>query len=188
MMTADELLEKAPSLAKRNYEKNSHMRKPVGLINGQRKCAVSNYRMGLCKMSHNGCGAIAIYNALLSAGHKPDISLIALGIDCYALRLGGIFGTDHRKVEELFKKCRIPAVKASDYDDFVKVMGAVRVGILCYWVAKPRRSLLHYVAVVNNGEGFDVCNRFSNRRTPSKVRSIGDFCPKESFVCGFFIS
>lgn len=188
MISADELLENAPRSARQNYEKNSRMRKPAGLINGQRKCAVSDYRLGLCRMSHNGCGAIAIYNALLSAGHKPDISVIALGIECYALRLGGILGTDCRKAEVLFGKCRIPAVKASDYDDFVKVMGAVRVGILCYWVAKPKRSLLHYAAVVNNGSGFDVCNRFSNRRTPSKVRSIGEFCPKESFVCGFFIS
>lgn len=188
MITAEELLKNAPSLAKRNFEKNRRMRKPVGLINGQRSCAVSSYRLGICKMSHNGCGAIAIYNALLSAGHKPDISVISLGIDCYALNTLGIFGTDTKKVEMLFEKCRIPAVKAKNYEDFVNVMGAVRVGILCYWVAKPRRSLLHYVAVVNNGQGYDVCNRFSNRKTPSRVRAIGDFCPKESYVCGFFIS
>ena len=188
MITAEELLENAPSLAKRNFEKNQRLRKPVGLINGQRNCAVSSYRLGIRKMSANGCGAIAIYNALLSAGHKPDFAAISLGIDCYALNMWGIFGTDPKKAEELFKKCRIPAVKAKDYDDFVKVMGAVSVGILCYWVAKPRRSLLHYIAVVNNGQGYDVCNRYSNRKTPSKVSSIGDFCPKESYVCGFFIS
>lgn len=188
MITAEELLKNAPALAKRNFEKNRRLRKPAGLINGQRSCAVSSYRLGICKMSHNGCGAIAIYNALLSAGHKPDISVISLGIDRYALNMWGIFGTDPKKIEGLFEKCRIPAVKAKGYDDFVNVMGAVRVGILCYWVAKPRRSLLHYVAIVNNGQGYDVCNRYSNRKTPSKVNSISDFCPKESYVCGFFIS
>ncbi|MCI7768612.1 MAG: hypothetical protein MSJ26_11620 [Oscillospiraceae bacterium] len=187
MVTADELLEKAPSLAKKNYEKNIHMRKAFGLINGQKNCAVSRHKLGIARMSMNGCGAIAIYNALFAAGHNPDFNTISLGIDCYALNTWGIFGTDPNKLEDYFRKCRIAAVKASDYEDFVKVMGAVKVGILCYWVDKPNRSLLHYVTVINNGEGFDVCNRYSNRKTPSKVRSIDKLCPKECFVCGFYI-
>ncbi|MBQ5333282.1 MAG: hypothetical protein J6K92_08505 [Oscillospiraceae bacterium] len=188
MITAEELLEKAPSLARRNYEKNIRMRKAFGLVNGQGNCAVSRHRLGIAKMSSNGCGAIAVYNALYAAGHNPDFNTISLGIDCFALRLWGVFGTDPDKMEKYFRKCRIAAVKAADYDDFVMVMSAVKVGILCYWVDKPKRSFLHFVAVINNGEGFDVCNRYSNRKTPSRVRSMGDFCPKECYVCGFYIS
>ena len=45
MVTAEELLKIAPSLGKRNYEKNIRMRKPSGLINGQKSCPVSNHRL-----------------------------------------------------------------------------------------------------------------------------------------------
>lgn len=188
MITAEELLENAPALAKRNYEKNRRLRKPAGFINGQRNCAVSRHRLGIAKMSFNGCGAIAVFNALTAAGQNPDFCTVSLGIDCYALRLWGIFGTDPKKLEVYFRKCRIAAITAADYNDFVNVMSSVKVGILCYWVAKPGRSLLHYAAVVNTGNGFDVCNRYSDRRTPSRVRNIGDLCPEASYVCGFFIS
>ncbi|MBP1545068.1 MAG: hypothetical protein J6A37_00535 [Oscillospiraceae bacterium] len=188
MIAKDELLKIASAKAKRNYEKNIRLRKPAGLINGQKSCNVSKHRMGIASVSFNGCAPIAVYNALYAAGHNPDFSLITLGIDSFALRMGGLLGTDPKKLEDCFAKCRIAAVKAKDYTDFVNVMGAVKVGIICYWVAKPKKSLLHFAAVINCGEGYDVCNRFSNRKKPSRVRGIKDFCPKESYVCGFFIN
>lgn len=189
MVTAEELLKIAPSLGKRNYEKNIRMRKPSGLINGQKSCPVSNHRLGICRMSHNGCGVIAVYNAMCQAGLDPDINVISLGIDTYALRAWGLLGTDPKKIEECMKNCRIAALKAADYNDFVNVMKSVRVGILCYWVGKPRRSLLHFVALINNGDGkYAVCNRYSNRKSVSMVNSIEKLCPEECYVCGFFMN
>ena len=80
-------------------------------------------------------------------------------------------------------------MKAADYNDFVNVMNGMKVGIVCYWVAKPRRSLLHFVAVINNGDGtFSVCNRYSNRKKPSVVPSIQKLCSEEQYVTGFFIN
>ncbi len=189
MITADELLKTAPALGRRNYKKNSSRRRPEGIINGQRRCVVSDFRLGLRKVSSNGCGAIAIYNALFSTGQQCDFSTISLGIEKYALRLGGILGTDPKKLENYFKNMKIAAVCASDYEDFVRVMNAVRAGILCYWVAKPGRSLLHYVAIINNRDGtFSVCNRFANRSKPSVIDKIEKLCPKECYKAGFFMN
>lgn len=188
MITVDELLKTAPSLGKRNYERNRRLTAPSDHINGQKNCCVSSYRLGLRKMSSNGCGPIAVYNALLYAGHKPDFNAISLGIESYALKFGGIFGTDPDKMEDFFLKCRIAAIKAKDHEDFCKVIGAVKAGIVCYWVTAPRRSFLHFAAVTSNENGFLVFNRYSNRKKPSAVSSIDKFCSKEQFVCGFFIS
>lgn len=189
MITAEELLKIAPPSAKRNYEHNKKMRAPIGQINGQQSCRVSKYRFGLRKMSSNGCGAIAVFNALLCAGHEPDFHTIALGLEIYALRIKGLLGVNPDKMDRFFKECRIAAIKAQSYDDFLKVMGAVKVGILCYWVAKPKASLLHFVAVINNGDGtYSVCNRYANRKTPSAIPSIEKLCTKEQYVAGFFIN
>lgn len=189
MITADELLKIAPAAGRRNYEKNIRMRKPRGLINGQKNCPVSNHRLGHFKMSFNGCGAIAVYNAMYQAGLEPDFNVISLGIDTYALKMGGLFGTDPKKLEDCLKNCRIAALKADGYADFVSVMKSVRVGILCYWVGKPRLSLLHFAAIINLGDGkYSVCNRYSNRKSPSVINSLEKLCPKECYVCGFFMN
>ncbi|MCM1525371.1 MAG: hypothetical protein NC120_13045 [Ruminococcus sp.] len=189
MISAEELLSVSTSTGRKNYRINSRLKKPAGLINGQRQCAVSNHRLGIRKMSSNGCGPIAVFNAMYSAGLEPDFNAISLGIEKYALGFMGLTGTAPQKMESFMQKCLIPAVKAQSYEDFVNVMGAVRVGIICYWVAKPKRSLLHYAAVINNRNGtYDICNRYSNRKKPSTVGSIKELCPKESYVCGFFIS
>lgn len=189
MISAEELLSISTSMGRKNYRINSRQKKPVGLINGQRKCVVSGYRLGLRKMAGNGCAPIAVFNALYCTGIEPDFCAISLGIEKYALSFMGLTGAAPSKMETFMSKCQIPAVKAQGYEDFVNVMGAVRVGILCYWTAKPGRSLLHYAAVINNRNGtYDVCNRYSNRRRPSTVGSIKELCPKESYVCGFFMS
>ncbi|MBQ7782517.1 MAG: hypothetical protein IJ368_00965 [Oscillospiraceae bacterium] len=189
MISADELLKNASSSAKRNYNFNKRLSKPRDLINGQRVCKISKYKLGIRKVSGNGCGPIAIYNALRIIGQQPDFPTICLAVDKYALRVGGIFGTDPEKLENMFKECRIAAMKAKDYEDFRTVSGVVRASILCYWVGKPKRSLLHFAAIFSNPDGtLSVCNRYSNRTTPSVARNLDRLCPKECYVCGFFLN
>ena len=165
------------------------LRSPAGYINGQRECAVSRHRLGLRKAASNGCAAIAVYNAMLYAGYSPDYATISLGIEVYALRMGGLLGTHPEKMENYFKNMRIPAIKAADYSDFKRVLDAVNVGIVCYWVAKPKKSLLHFVAITNNKNGtYSVYNRYSNRKKPSVINSIDKLCTEDRFVNGFFLN
>lgn len=189
MINEQELLENASSGSRKNYERNCRRKQPSGLINGQKNCAVSGYSIGIAKVSHGGCGPIAVYNALQAAGRGESFPLIVLGFERYALRAGGLLGGDPGKMERFFRECKIAAIRSESYDDFVSVMRAVKVGIICYWTAKPGRSLLHFAAVVNMGEkGYAVCNRYSDRKTPSAVKSIEALCPPERFVNGFFMS
>lgn len=189
MITAEEMLEKASMLAKSNYKRNKKRRLPEGLINGQKECTVAKYNFGIRHMSTNGCGPIAIYNALYHARLAPDFNAIALGLETYSLRAFGIFGVNPEKLDRFFSECRIAAIRAKDYADFVGVMGAVKVGILCYWVADPKISLLHFVTIIRNDDGtYSVCNRYSNRKTPSQIPSIEKLCTEERYVAGYFIS
>lgn len=189
MITADELLQSAAGMAKRNYIYNRKLADPVGLINGQGKCSVSDHRLGLRRVKGNGCAAIAVYNALTYCGKNPDFDTICLGLEKYALRMGGILGVHPEKIGIFFEKCRIPAIKAEDHTDFINVMKAMTTGVMCYWVAKPDRSLLHFIAVINNRDGtYSLCNRYSNVGKPYAARSLEKFCTKERFVCGYFIN
>lgn len=188
MIKAEELLKKASPSAKRRYEKNLRIHIPSDSINGQMNCCASKCRLGLFPMSYNGCGAISVYNALFYMGQSPVLADIALGIEIYALRFFGLLGTDPKKIEKMFMECRIAAIKANDYDDFIKVMSAVKAGIVCYWVGKPKRSSLHFAAIINNGGRYFVCNRYSNREKPSEIRSVDKLCSREQYVAGFFMN
>lgn len=189
MISAQELLERSDSSTKKHYNYNNTLKAPSAIINGQRDCIVSKHRYGLCKIASNGCAPIAVFNALFYSGRQPDFNLITLGLENYALRMGGLLGTDPEKLDLFFKRCCIPAIKANGYNDYINVMNSVTSGIMCYWVAKPRRSLLHFVAVINNRDGtFSICNRFSNRRKAFVTDSIEKVCPPDCFVCGYFIN
>ncbi len=188
MISAEQLLKSASPSSASRYKANCKKRSPNNIINGQRECIVSNHRLGLRKMAKNGCGPIAVYNALFFTGQSPDFNTVALGIDMYALRLGGLLGTDEKKLDECFSKCHIAAVRAKDYDDFCRVLPAVRAGLLCYWIAKPKKSLLHFVTVINHNGKLLVCNRYCNTHKPSPVMSIEKFCSPEQYVSGFFFN
>ena len=189
MISEEELLEAASGRSRKNYEFNRRCKQPEGYINGQGSCAVSQCRIGMGKVSGCGCGAIAVYNALLCTGRRESFPLIVLGLEKYALRLGGLLGVNPEKIEKFFDGCKIPAMKAKDFEDFVNVMAAVKVGIVCYWTAKPYRSMLHFAAVVNKGDGsYVVCNRYSNRKTAMAVKGIDALCSEDRFVCGFFMN
>lgn len=189
MISEEELLKKASGRSRKNYEFNRRCKQPRGYINGQGCCAVSQCKMGINKVSRCGCGAIAVYNALLCTGNEESFPLIVMGLERYALRLWGLLGTDPGKMERFFAECKIPAMKAESFGDFVNVMAAVKVGIICYWTAKPYRSMLHFVAVINNGNGgYVACNRYSNRKTAMGIKGIETLCNEERFVCGFFMN
>ncbi|MCM1577417.1 MAG: hypothetical protein NC078_01290 [Ruminococcus sp.] len=188
MLNELELLGDASGRSRKNYEFNRRRKQPERLINGQGNCIVSQCKFGMGKVSMCGCGAIAVYNALLCTGQRESFPLIVLGLENYALRMGGLLGTDPKKIDKFFSECKIPAMKAENFVDFVNVMSAVKVGIVCYWTAKPYFSLLHFAAVVNNGDGsYAVCNRYTNRKTPAAVKKIESLCTEDRYVCGFFM-
>lgn len=189
-MLKDDIIGSAKRSALKRYKRNCSLPAiPQGVtINGQGKCCVSGHRLGIMKMSFNGCGPIAIYNAMLLAGHKTDFNLLTLCVDSNALRMGGIFGTDWNKLDKVFSICHIAAIKAADYNDFTKVLPSVSSGIICYWAAKPGRSVQHYAAVAKTDSGYIVCNRYSNRDKPSKVPNLEKLCTEDRFIAGYFIN
>lgn len=193
MITRDELLQKASPLARRQHERNLSIEKalpiePGVLINGQSRCAVSTYRMGLCRMANNGCAAIAVYNAMTLLGHKPDMHAIVLGLRMYGLWLGGLFGVNPYRLEKCLDKMRIPCMRARDYKDFENVSRAVGACILCYRIKDRLISPMHYVAVQYRDGGYTVCNLYNNARRTYRIRELAELCPESRFVAGFYIN
>ncbi|MGN0666280.1 MAG: hypothetical protein ACI4KF_07110 [Huintestinicola sp.] len=189
MRITAELLADATAAQKKHYEYNKQLLKPKSIINGQKIGPIAEFKFGLAKMGYNGCGPIAVYNALSLSGIKADICDIILALEKQALKLGGILGTDPKKLDKFFSDNRIAALKASDYNDFVNDMNNMHVGILCYWTKKPNRSSMHYITIYRTEDNkFVMCNRFGNRNKQYSADSMEKVCTEEQYICGYFIS
>lgn len=189
MKASSEILPYASAASKKHFAFNRRFPRPEGIINGQKTCIVSKLRYGLLPVSANGCGPIAVFNALTASGVKADLCEIILGMENSALHFGGIFGTDPKKLDKYMNENRIPSMKAESYADFVSVMNSVRIGILCYWTGKPYMSSSHYVTLIRTEDGrFSVCNRFSNSRSQSVITAIDKLCTEDRFISGHYMA
>lgn len=156
-------------------------------INGQGKCAVSDSRMGLMKMSYNGCGAIALYNALRLIGKKPDMGLIVTLIERYGLVLFGILGTSPFSIKRIGKLLGAHMTRMLTYEEFVAAAEG-NITILACWTGRPFRSSNHLMAIDGRNGSFLVYNRYNDMTCPSEIPSIDRLCKKEQYVSGYVVN
>lgn len=142
---------------------------PQGFINGQGLGVVKALPYGAkWQLGYNGCGPIAVYNALLALGN-PHTLAAAAGWGERHLRLGGRWGTAHGQIPKLFRGLgyRVHVVRTRR-----KMDAAIRSAdgcILTYWLKKPFCSGLHIVFVQRlPAGGFLVYNRYD--RLPEVCR------------------
>lgn len=74
-------------------------------INGQGREAYADYRFGLGNYSNNGCGAIAVYNALISMGDYESPSNITSNMERRnGLMLGGVMGGNPAAIRDIIEQ------------------------------------------------------------------------------------
>ncbi len=138
------------------------------------------------KMSYNGCGAIALYNALRLIGSKPDMGLIVTLIERYGLVLFGIFGTSPYRIRRIGSLLGAVTLPMKSFEEYEKAAEG-NVSILCCWTGKPFRSTRHFTAIDGRGGRFVVYNRYNDLETPSEIDSIGELCDSRRFVSSYII-
>ncbi|MBQ5317214.1 MAG: hypothetical protein J6I96_06645 [Oscillospiraceae bacterium] len=169
-------------IAKINVKRNNDAVRPEGFINGQGICTVHSFRFGLGTVAANGCGAIAVYNALKLCGYTADFTKIASGLEKSGLVLFGWLGVAPDGIGRYFRKAEISARKLHRYDEFVKSLENGGVYILCYWTRKPWRSTSHFVAIEHRDGNNIVYNLYNNSKTERPVGDIANICNEGQFI------
>jgi len=155
-----------------------------------RQSNLSNLPYGSGNMGYNGCGPIAVYNALLALGkeessHKSDISLISV-IDCLEKKgatLRGKFGTSPASIRKFLKskgystgvcisKNSDKILKfANDYDIFISVVynnkNTIKDGLHIICSEKRKKCDSNFSFTTHNPEHtsdnlYDALNMCSN--------------------------
>ncbi len=157
-------------------------------INGQRCCAYAARRFGWMRFGTNGCGVLAIYNALGLLGMEPCVDEILQHFR-HRPRLFGIFPCGLRRY---FKKQQIPYRTAKNVQALEALLKNGGVAVVTYW----NRALwgripwifrgAHTVAVCCDGR-FTVYNRFSNQDRSYVFDDLAELLKNRVFMKGFFL-
>ncbi|MBR4224968.1 MAG: hypothetical protein IKR73_09175 [Oscillospiraceae bacterium] len=174
------------AIAKRNRTINGSIALPEGSISGQGQGSVSELRFGLYRMSYNGCGAIALYNALRMCGEQPDLRDIALALEPHLVLLG-TFGVHPDGMGKAIHALSHPYLRLASYDEFTRALARHRVFILCFWTKRPWCSSSHFIAFERKSDGYEVHNLYNNILAPMKIADMTAVCSRRQFIRAYVL-
>lgn len=173
-------------LEKMNYKVNKQVDLPLEVINGQALGQVSKFRLGYFSFGYCGCEMIALYNATLLLGGKPDLAEITK--ECYkrCVFFWGIFGSTPGCLRCYFKDKNIGYRAYRSYDKFWSRIKDGKIGVVSFWNAKNPFKGIHTVCVQEVDGKIRVYNRSNHRGTPADYDRPEDFFPKGTqFIVGY---
>ena len=165
------------------YQKND------GMINGQGvfEFADSSFLFGT--YADNGCGAIALYNAMQllgspqSLGHVED-ELFLNG----SFFMGGYWGVEPWSINDYFHSHGFSCIGYSSYE---KLSENVKEGaIIVFLVKNDKDNLLkgyHYMAAQYVGGTYYVYNAYCNENETMQASSLDPIYLNSEWCCGWII-
>lgn len=148
--------------------------------------AVAALRYGRVQLplARNGCGLVAIYNAMLRLG-KPQTMEDILR-DAQRLHLPwlfGLFGTKPSAPARYFRDKGIPFVRVNDAGAFCRALPAADCAVICTWCDK-RRHGIHFYTVCNDNGRLTALNRFyADAPTPFSAEDVR----RDRFITGYLL-
>ena len=143
-----------------HYRRNKRFAPKEPVIN-QTAGDMRKLRFGFFKSSFNGCGWVAIYNALRLMGKDPSAGKLIAELEWTGAMLFGILGTWPYSVAHYFRlrgyKVRV-TYRAEKYDEKAKES---EVNIIWFFHKKGA----HFVTLKWYGERFEGYNTYSNSIT-----------------------
>ncbi len=145
--------------AEENYEQNktidlSRYEKSNGYIHDQTSGSIANVKYGNGTLAKNGCGVIAVNNALVSLGDRKDIRDIAKDFEKGGLVLSGTFGTNPYAIGDYFREngYTVDTYEGSNLFSALKSSDA-KTHIFTYWNSDKAEDGVHIVSVDKMEDG-----------------------------------
>lgn len=151
------------------------MKKDDKCINGQKvDQRVKNMRYGFFKMPYNGCGVIAVYNALTLKGKNVAIEEIVKKAEetMGVMWFGGLFGTRPKMISGLLEGLEVGYDKYTrNFEDKIE---SGEIYIISVWNGKHIWNGIHTVAFLcGKDKSITVYNRYSDSVRPSEYKTDG---------------
>lgn len=156
---------------RRRYEHNrllGDIPEGGGYINGQALGTVSRLKFGLCRLGYNGCGCIAVYNALVFLGRRIPLHQIVRSMERYRLFFG-MFGFNPYRIGRILTQFGISFTRSDPPENSDAF-------IISYRTRKGIFSPVHTVFCVREDDGVTVFNRYNGSPEASRCGSVDELC------------
>ena len=144
-------------------------------LNGQAMGDLKELRLGSCRFSHSGCGAIATFNAMSVLGLEPKMEDIVDFYEHNGLILNAAMGVNPSAVKKYLKSKGLQWKFYSKSKDWDACLGKDQIAILLYWWVNRKGCGAHYVSVERTDEGINVYNEYGNRDYTHKYKDMQTF-------------
>ena len=156
-----------------NYEYNEALGSVTGYVNGQKREPYASFKYGTGYMKENGCGVIAVHNALVAVGKGKELRDVALYFEDNGAILGGVFGTDPTAAVAYFESNGCAVETIYDAQEFDDVASSSVVSVLTFWNTDSIFDGAHTVALVKNANGsINVYNYYGSSGVAERFGSI----------------
>lgn len=173
-------------LAGRNYAYNQTIPLPTGLVNGQALGAVSGVKFGVKTVARNGCGVLAICNALTLCGMNVPLAEVAYTMERYRV-LWGLFGVNCYALGHALRQWKIQSKRLRSRQALQQALAENRVCLLAYWTGKPLCSTVHIVCLYAAEGGQATVFNLYNRCSTPQQQSVEKLCQKRRMVAAYAV-
>ena len=149
-----------------------------GFIFSQRNRAIAEMRYGKKPMWYNGCGIIAVYNALLLLGERPDFRVVTEYYEKHGKWFWGLLGTKPWKLGSYVKKqgykLKLTSPKKADNGIY----------LITVWNKRPG---MHFMALNKTDNGLQVYNGYRRHDTYDLYDGFESFFEDTGIKCLFLM-
>ncbi len=150
-----------------------------GYINGQALGAVPRMRYGFCSMRYNGCGSIAVYNALVYLQRPTMLSIVAVSLEDYRLFFG-IFGCNPWRIGKFLIRHDVYYTRTGD----ISRSGAY---IMSFWTGKRFFSHIHTIFCTVEEGCVTAYNRYNKVSEPVVYGSTEELLKGKRLITAYLL-
>ncbi len=170
----------------RNYDRNvaafkrheERIEREKGFIENQNLYSDMHY--GICSMDRNGCGVIAVYNALRALGINeagsegiPSLPNLISIFENSGITMAGQLGTGPRSIADFFDKRGIGIRTATDENRYSAIVRMCPVCIITIFNNKDRlHDYVHTMCITKEGDFLVLHNSNGGRRIYSSMKEL----------------
>ena len=148
-------------------------------IYGQEEKYIKDLKLGYGNVGDNGCGAVALYNVMMTKSGRPNLASIIATLEINkALRLGGYLGVRLDGIEKYLLTFHISYRKFKSAEDFEWYSHIYTISIV---YSKNKDDISeHYYCIYRVGGRYYTINLYSNDNT---ARPLWDFSNITKVIC-----
>ncbi len=168
--------------AERNLHRNRELESLIDRgvsLNGQGIGAVSQYRYGVRYMKSNGCGCIAVYNALIHLNKPQPLCEIVHFLERYKI-LFGILGCNPYMLGKALGRYGA----AFERSEGIETEGAY---IISFWTGKPFLSSAHTIFCTVEEGCVTAYNRYNKVSEPVVYGSTEELLNGKRLITAYLL-